>query len=86
MPVAHWLKNELRDWARERLLDNARLSEWFRQAEVERLLDRPGYECLSKHLAHESKSRSVADKKVLLGNTRALECTAPEAKQLFARC
>jgi hypothetical protein len=33
------LKNELRDWARERLLDNAQLSEWFRQAEVERLLD-----------------------------------------------
>ena len=39
MPVGHWLKSELRDWARERLLDNARLSEWFRQTEVERLLD-----------------------------------------------
>jgi asparagine synthetase B (glutamine-hydrolysing) len=123
MPVGHCSKTNFVT-GRENACSTTRLSEWFRQTEVERLLDdhdrgkfnhgrklwalrstknrerttlltrmqvriflvRPGYECLSKHLAHESKSRSVADKKVLLGNTRALECTAPEAKQLFARC
>jgi asparagine synthase (glutamine-hydrolysing) len=39
VPLGHWLKNELRDWARERLFDNRFLSEWFRQAQVQRLFD-----------------------------------------------
>jgi len=39
VPVGHWLKNDLRDWGTERLLDNGVLSEWFRQTEVKRLLD-----------------------------------------------
>jgi hypothetical protein len=51
--------------------------------QVRIFLDRPGYECLSEHLAHGSKSRSVADKNVLLGNTRVVECTATEARQLL---
>jgi len=38
VPVGGWLRNELRTWSRERLLDNRRLSEWFRQGEVQRLL------------------------------------------------
>jgi len=39
VPVGHWLKNDLRDWARERLLDNRPLSEWLRHSEVQRLFD-----------------------------------------------
>ena len=39
VPVGHWIKRELRDWARERLLDNGSLSEWFRETEVHRLLN-----------------------------------------------
>jgi asparagine synthase (glutamine-hydrolysing) len=39
VPVGLWLKNELRDWARERLLNNGALTEWFRLATVHRLLD-----------------------------------------------
>jgi asparagine synthase (glutamine-hydrolysing) len=37
VPLGLWLKTELRDWARERLLDNRSLNRWFRQAEVRRL-------------------------------------------------
>jgi asparagine synthase (glutamine-hydrolysing) len=39
VPVGLWLKNELRDWARERLLANPPLTEWFRQGAVQRLID-----------------------------------------------
>jgi len=39
VPVGHWLKSELRDWARDRLLDNPCLAEWFRPAAVQRLID-----------------------------------------------
>ncbi len=38
VPVGHWLRGELRGWARERLLGDARLAEWFEPAAVERLL------------------------------------------------
>ena len=37
VPVGLWLRNELRDWGRERLLDNRSLNRWFRKAEVQRL-------------------------------------------------
>ncbi len=39
VPVGVWLREELRDWARDRLLDNRSLAEWFRPAVIERLLD-----------------------------------------------
>jgi asparagine synthase (glutamine-hydrolysing) len=39
VPVGLWLKNELRDWARERLLDNRSLTKWFRKAAIQRLID-----------------------------------------------
>jgi asparagine synthase (glutamine-hydrolysing) len=39
VPVGHWLKNELRESARERLLGNRSLSGWFRESEIQRLLD-----------------------------------------------
>jgi asparagine synthase (glutamine-hydrolysing) len=39
VPVGLWLRRELRDWARARLLDNRMLEEWFRPAAVRRLLD-----------------------------------------------
>ncbi|MGE5215320.1 MAG: asparagine synthase (glutamine-hydrolyzing) [Nitrospirota bacterium] len=39
VPVGIWLRNELRDWARERLLDDRSLTGWFGQTEVQRLLD-----------------------------------------------
>jgi asparagine synthase (glutamine-hydrolysing) len=39
VPVGLWLRNQLRDWATDRLLDNPALSVWFRQAEVQRLLN-----------------------------------------------
>jgi asparagine synthase (glutamine-hydrolysing) len=39
VPIGHWLKNELHDWARERLLDNPALPQWFRPAAVQGLLD-----------------------------------------------
>jgi asparagine synthase (glutamine-hydrolysing) len=38
VPVGPWLKHELRDWARARLLDNERLADWFRPAAVQQLL------------------------------------------------
>lgn len=38
VPVGQWLRHELRDWARERLMGNPRLDAWFRPAAVERLL------------------------------------------------
>jgi asparagine synthase (glutamine-hydrolysing) len=39
VPVGHWLRGELRSWARERLLGNPALGEWLRPAAVARLLD-----------------------------------------------
>lgn len=39
VPVGHWLKNELHEWARERLLDNGTISQWFHKAEMTRLLN-----------------------------------------------
>jgi asparagine synthase (glutamine-hydrolysing) len=39
VPVGLWIKKELRDWARERLLDNPSLTNWFRQPAIERLFD-----------------------------------------------
>jgi asparagine synthase (glutamine-hydrolysing) len=39
VPVGHWLRHELRDWAHERLIGNPALNIWFRPAEIQRLLD-----------------------------------------------
>ncbi|HEU5086236.1 MAG TPA: asparagine synthase (glutamine-hydrolyzing) [Roseiflexaceae bacterium] len=39
VPVGPWLRGELRDWARERLLDNPGMDEWFRPGAVRQLLD-----------------------------------------------
>ncbi|MEP7190047.1 MAG: asparagine synthase (glutamine-hydrolyzing), partial [Roseiflexaceae bacterium] len=39
VPIGHWLRHELRDWSRERLLDNPALNTWFRPVEIQRLLD-----------------------------------------------
>jgi asparagine synthase (glutamine-hydrolysing) len=39
VPVGHWLRHELRDWACERLIGNSALNLWFRPAEIQRLLD-----------------------------------------------
>jgi asparagine synthase (glutamine-hydrolysing) len=39
VPIGHWLKNELHDWVRERLLDNRSLAQWFRPAAVQGLID-----------------------------------------------
>jgi asparagine synthase (glutamine-hydrolysing) len=38
VPVGHWLRHELRDWARERLLGNRELSTWFQPRAIERIL------------------------------------------------
>jgi asparagine synthase (glutamine-hydrolysing) len=38
MPIGAWLRNELRDWACDRLLHNGSLSQWFRPAAVQCLL------------------------------------------------
>jgi len=38
VPVGVWLRNELQGWARDRLLDNHSLSEWFRPAAIRRLV------------------------------------------------
>jgi hypothetical protein len=52
--------------------------------QVRIFIDRSSYECLIKHLAHDSKSSlSILDKSVLLGNTRIVECTATQANQLL---
>ncbi len=37
VPVGHWLKGELREWANERLSDNSRLDSWFRPAAIRTL-------------------------------------------------
>lgn len=42
VPISAWLRAELRDWGRERLLDNRALDEWFRPSEVRRLLAEHG--------------------------------------------
>jgi asparagine synthase (glutamine-hydrolysing) len=39
VPVGEWLRNDLRGWAHERLLDNRSLSEHFRPQAVQRLLE-----------------------------------------------
>jgi asparagine synthase (glutamine-hydrolysing) len=39
VPVAQWFKSELRDWSRDRLLNNQALSEWFKPAAVQCLVD-----------------------------------------------
>ncbi len=39
VPVGPWLRHELRDWARARLLNNPALNEWFRPAAIEQLLN-----------------------------------------------
>lgn len=39
VPVGVWFRRELREWARERLLDNRSLAEWFRPAAVKRLFE-----------------------------------------------
>ncbi len=39
LPIGPWLRHELRDWARARLLDNPTLTEWFRPSAIRRLLD-----------------------------------------------
>ena len=51
--------------------------------QVRIFLDRSSYECLIKHLAQGSKSLSVLDESVLLGNTRIVECTATQANELL---
>jgi asparagine synthase (glutamine-hydrolysing) len=38
VPVGHWLRHELRDWAREQLLQNRELYTWFRPAAIRQLL------------------------------------------------
>jgi len=39
VPLGSWFKHELRDWARDQLLDNRAMADWFRPAEIHRLLD-----------------------------------------------
>jgi asparagine synthase (glutamine-hydrolysing) len=39
VPVGHWFKSELREWAKDHLLNNPSLGEWFRLAAIERLLE-----------------------------------------------
>jgi asparagine synthase (glutamine-hydrolysing) len=39
VPVGHWLRHELRDWAREQLLHNRELHTWFRPAAIRQLLE-----------------------------------------------
>jgi asparagine synthase (glutamine-hydrolysing) len=39
LPIGPWLRTDLRAWARERLVDNRSLDEWFRPQAVRRLLD-----------------------------------------------
>lgn len=38
VPVGQWLRGELRLWARERLLGNPALREWFQPAAIAQLL------------------------------------------------
>ncbi|MFH1636403.1 MAG: asparagine synthase (glutamine-hydrolyzing), partial [Chloroflexota bacterium] len=39
VPIGFWLRNELRDWATERLLGNPALDEWFRRDKLEKYLE-----------------------------------------------
>jgi len=39
LPIGPWLRGDLRAWARERLVDNRSLEEWFRPQMVRQLLD-----------------------------------------------
>jgi len=38
VPVGPWLRHELHDWARARLVENSALHEWFRPPAIDRLL------------------------------------------------
>jgi asparagine synthase (glutamine-hydrolysing) len=38
VPIGMWLRDKLHDWARERLLDNPCLTEWFRLSSVQQLI------------------------------------------------
>ena len=42
LPTGPWLRHELRDWSRARLLDNPALTEWFRPTAIRSLLDEHG--------------------------------------------
>ncbi|MDA2924564.1 asparagine synthase (glutamine-hydrolyzing), partial [Acidobacteria bacterium AH-259-L09] len=39
VPIGLWLRRELREWTRERLLNNRALDEWFRPAAIKQLLE-----------------------------------------------
>ena len=39
VPVGQWLKNELKDWSRELLVNNSMLVEWFDPHAIQRLMD-----------------------------------------------
>jgi asparagine synthase (glutamine-hydrolysing) len=39
VPLGLWLKNELHDWTRARLLENRGLEDWFRANAIRRILD-----------------------------------------------
>jgi len=39
LPIGPWLRGDLRAWARERLIDNRSLEEWFRPRAIRQLLD-----------------------------------------------
>ncbi len=39
LPLGPWLRNDLRDWARDWLTDNPSLGEWFRPSAVQRLFE-----------------------------------------------
>jgi asparagine synthase (glutamine-hydrolysing) len=38
VPVGAWLRHDLRDWARQRLIGNAEFDRWIRPKTVQRLL------------------------------------------------
>ena len=39
LPIGLWLRHELRDWTRKRLIDNRALNEWFKPDAIRTLLD-----------------------------------------------
>ena len=39
VPIGHWLRGELREWARERLIGNSQFDQWVHPRAVQRLLD-----------------------------------------------
>ena len=46
-------------------------------------LDHSSFDCLLKSIPHESIARPTLYGTVLLGNTRVIECTAAEARELL---